>query len=902
MHKFNKSLAALAISAAMGMSLPAIAASEALLGSINVSDTAGLTVTAKDPLTGASRTIAVNADGSFRFAKMEAGNYVVTVYKNGNKVAEQENVRVSLGSNAFAEFDLNRNIESIEIRGARLSNIDLSTTDSGLNIGESEIDAMPIARTMTGVALLAPGTVPGDSGWGNNNTTSFGGSSVSENACYINGLEVTNTRNGLGCGGVPFEFYKEFQVKTGGYSAYYGRATGGTINAITKSGSNDWEFGFTTQWRPGKLEEEGKVSRGEGGLGNIFSDERVESTNDFEYSFSAAGPIIEDKLFIYALINPRDTEYTFATTSETDLAYSPIDRIYERSADGGDNLFWGVKLDWDITENHRLSYFAYSDRVDITEDRWVYDPNQQAKVLQTQNENGLVGRELRFRGGEAQSISYTGFLTDDLSVSALWGEVDTQYRNQNLFADDNCPSVAVPEQSDQYTPEINAQLATISRCGDGLNRSSGNEDSNTQYRFDVEYIWGDHNLKFGLDVQDRSTFRDQFRIGGHAYTYVVLNADHENNPTGEQVLAVTDRVFEGGGSFEAELEAFYIEDQWQFNDNLMLSIGLRKDKFEGTGVTGRVLYSFSTDVAPRLGFTWDVMGDGESKLYGTYGEYYLPIANNTIYRIAAGISDATTTYLFDGVNPSNGVPLNLVQTDRDVHAAGASPSKDVYQTQEADPFARDEWILGYETAFSDDLSLGVKGIYREVTSALDDYCGAYAWPHCLMINPGKSATAYKDNVYYYGPGDPRNNHHSPEAWDPNLIDGLPDPGSLTTTSAEQIRLPAGRNEYTAVQLSAKYRTENLQVDFLYTWSRSVGNFEGAVKSDINQADAGITQDFDFPALMDGADGYQANDRRHVFKVFGNYRLTDDLWLGFNSFLKQRQAEKCLRCRLLAGSQ
>ncbi|MCJ8272001.1 MAG: carboxypeptidase-like regulatory domain-containing protein, partial [Psychrosphaera sp.] len=153
-----------------------MAASEALSGSVNAANASEYTVQAKDPKTGSTRTVSVNADGSFRFAKMETGVYHVIVMKNGTKVAEDD-VRVSLGSSAFAAFDLNENIESIEVRGARISSIDLSTTDSGLVIGESELDIMPIARNMTAVALLAPGTVKGDSGFGN--TASFGGGAVS---------------------------------------------------------------------------------------------------------------------------------------------------------------------------------------------------------------------------------------------------------------------------------------------------------------------------------------------------------------------------------------------------------------------------------------------------------------------------------------------------------------------------------------------------------------------------------------------------------------------------------------------------------------------------------------------------------------------------------------------------
>lgn len=865
MHNFKKSLAAVAVTASLGLSFNAAASNSALQGNVNVSNASDYTVTAKDPKTGFSRTVSVNADGSFRFAKMETGVYVVTVEKNGTKVAE-DNVKVSLGSNAFASFDLNENVESIEVRGARISSIDLSTTDSGLVIGETELDVMPVARNMTAVALLAPGTVQGDSGFGN--FASFGGASVSENACYINGLEVTNTRNGLGCGSVPFEFYKEFQVKTGGYSAYFGRATGGTINAETKSGTNDWEFATTMSWSPDSLQEEGQVSRGNGGTGSVFADERNDEFSSFDYTVSASGPIIEDTLFIYALINPRNVDNNFATGSGS-ARYAGIDQYWYRSADGGDNLFWGAKVDWDITDNHRLSYFAYSNRNDTTETRFSYDPDTQ--II---DKSANVGVQLRKRGGDAQSVSYTGYITDDLNISAMWGEIESQYETNSLDIDENCPFVS-DNRSNPATPAV--------RCGSGNTLSDGNTDTNTQYRFDVEWTIGDHNLKVGLDKQERETTRRTAPVGGHSYTYATLapggsvqgdNGVLFTNNTNAPMDYVSDRIFAGGGSFTSDLTAYYIEDQWQVTDNLMLNIGLRKDKFEGDGTTGLQLFSFNTDVAPRLGFTWDVAGDGESKLYGTYGVYYLPIANNTIYRAASGVSDTTSYYTFTGIDSTNGTPTGLNLLGTNVSSVPVVPTKDTFQAIEADPFARDEYILGYETSLNDDLTLAVRATYREVTSALDDYCGAYAWPFCIMLNPGEDMSWFKDAYYWDGETLTVEGH----------ADGLADSSTPVTHSKDTLRLPKANNEYLSLQTSLDYRSEQFRMKLIYTWARSTGNFEGAVKSDINQADAGITQDFDFPALMDGAQGYQPNDRRHVLKLFGTYSVTDDFSVGFNSVL------------------
>jgi hypothetical protein len=871
MFTFKKSAAALSVAACLGLSMPAFAdnTTSNIIGTINANDYSQYTVTATDPKTGYSREISVSSDGGFRFSKLPTGEYDIVVAKNGTIVA-QDKLRVSLGSNAAANFDFmsSDGTERIEVTGARFSAVDVSSTDSGLVMDEFELDRLPVARNLTAVALLAPGTVAGESGFGN--TASFGGASVAENSCYINGLEVTNTRQGLGCGTVPFEFYKEFQVKTGGYSAQFGRTTGGVINSVTKSGTNEWEFAAVANWTPSGLQEKGSVSRGDGSTGKVFADERLDKQDFMDVAISASGPLIEDTLFIYALVNPRDSQNDFAFANGRKRT-TPVNEFREREASGSDNMFWGVKLDWQIAEDHRLSYFAYSDRNDTTETIYDYDGN--TGVI-----SGDPEYNVRLRGGEAQSLTYTGYLTDDLSLSAMAGEVKTEYNTLKPGVDLSCPSV--DDTRDVANPIVS--------CGQGGTVGSNN-DKNKQYRVDIEYILGDHTIKAGFDKQERSSSRLDEPVGGHSYTYSTLiptgtiqGIPYTNN-TGANQDYVTDRIFAGGGGFSSDLTAYYIEDVWQATDNLVLNIGLRKDNFKGQGTTGKSLFDFKTDIAPRLGFSWDVNGDGDSKLFGTYGTYYLPIANNTIFRAASGVSDVTTHYTFTGSDatgsPTGIQPIAGNLTDSQaVNSVSTIPQKDIFVAQEANPFARDEYILGYEQVINDELSFSVTGIYREVTSVLDDYCGEFAYPYCLLVSPGDDATSFKDGFYYYGNGDPRNYR------DFDLFDGEPDAGSLTTIPAADIGLPKGNNEYMALQSQFMYRADQFRMTFIYTWSRSTGNFEGAVKSDISQADAGITQDFDFPALMDGAQGYQANDRRHAFKMFGSYDITEDLTFGFNASL------------------
>ncbi|MDO6838851.1 TonB-dependent receptor plug domain-containing protein [Paraglaciecola chathamensis] len=864
---FRRSITALAVAASLGFALPAFADNTTanISGSINANDYSQYTVIAKDPATGLERVIAVSDEGSFRFAKLPTGTYDISVMKGDTVVAEQK-TRISLGSNTSLAFDFieNDGTERIEVTGARISAIDLSSADSGLIIDEVELDRMPVSRNITAVALLAPGTVMGDSSFSSPNsggTASFGGASVAENSCYINGMEVTNTSQGLGCGTVPFEFYKEFQVKTGGYSAQFGRTTGGVLNAVTKSGSNEWEFTATALFTPKSLREDGQISYSAGGARGpvVFRNQSKDEYSKSEFTLSASGALIEDTLFFYALVNPRDVENNFASQSSGTQQYAPDDNYIKRDSSGSDNLFWGAKVDWFITDDHKISLFGYSNNSDTESTAYEFDRStgEVGDALQT---------TIRERGGDLKSISYTGNFTDELTVSAMYGEIETSYTNTPSNLD--CPTVL-------DTRDV-SDSQKITSCGSG-GTTGVNEDKNKQTRIDIEYAFEDHLLRVGYDKQERETFHTSAPITGHSWTYSSVNPNGVipgtdgplfTNTTGAIIDVVADRIFTGGGGFSTDLNAWYIEDEWQVTEDLMLSIGLRRDEFENSGVTGKVFSSFKTDVAPRLGFSWDPTGEGDSKVYGTYGTYYLPVANNTNYRAASGLSDTTTYYTFDGADatgaPTGTSPVSgTVDASQIVNSVPNPATQETFQAEEAEPFSKDEYIVGYEKQINDEFSFSVRAIYREVATALDDYCGPLAsQATCTLLNPGKSSTWQLDNDF----------------------DSVTDPNSRRTYTAEEIGLPEAENEYTALQPQVNYRGDNMRMSLIYTWSRSVGNFEGAVKSDIGQADAGVTQDFDFPALMDGSDGYQPNDRRHVFKFFGSYDVTEALTVGFNSTL------------------
>ena len=184
---------------------------------------------------------------------------------------------------------------------------------------------------------------------GGNCGISFGGSSIAENTVYINGLNVTDFYNRVGFSAVPYAFYKEFQVKTGGYSVEFGRTTGGVINAVTRSGTNEFEFGTEVAWEPSSLQSSKDDHFDRDGAPHIIgSYDEYDRTTATVY---ASGPIVKDKLFFFALYEARDYQPTSTpTTSAT--------QFYEAQEDNG---FWGAKIDWQINDRHLLELLAFSD-------------------------------------------------------------------------------------------------------------------------------------------------------------------------------------------------------------------------------------------------------------------------------------------------------------------------------------------------------------------------------------------------------------------------------------------------------------------------------------------------------------------------------------------------------------
>jgi len=219
----------------------------------------GATATVVNKENGFSRTISVSPSGTFEASSLPIARYEISLKLTGREAIAQA-VGVSIGSSTTTRFDVSdRSKDAVELEkfvvsGQSVSPVDVTSTEIGLNIDIETVKMLPVARDLTSVALLTPGVLKGDSAFGN--LASFGGASVAENAYYLNGFNITDFRRGLGFGTVPFEFFQDFNVKTTGYSAEFGRSTGGVVNAISKRGSNTYKASASIYWEPKDLGEQ----------------------------------------------------------------------------------------------------------------------------------------------------------------------------------------------------------------------------------------------------------------------------------------------------------------------------------------------------------------------------------------------------------------------------------------------------------------------------------------------------------------------------------------------------------------------------------------------------------------------------------------------------------------------
>lgn len=868
--RYQRTAAALAV----GMLISSVAIAQSSEGSIYGRGKPGDKVTITSVETGTSRTITIDSNGTYTAPKLQPGAYRVEAS------GVSRNVSVAIGSGTPVDLATD-NVARVVVAGTRTV-IDTSSVESNTVFSADQMAALPVARDPNAFALLAPGVVKGDSDLGAGGLPSFGGASVAENSYYINGFDVTNIRNFLSYANLPFDAVAAQQVKSGGYGAEFGRSLGGVISLVTKRGTNTWKGGASVYYEPDSLRASGKNIRDLNNPqdNNYISFSKARQQRDLSFNAYAGGPIIKDKLFVFGLVEGRhDRTDTFSESSST--------RTTSTKPNGM------IKVDFTPTDAHRLELTAISNE----REEEILDFNRNITVYPDRKNltyhMGDPGISKTTSGGEIFIGKYTGYLTDDLTVSALVGSVKEQSaltvgaRKAGL----DCPVILEIDQSEIGCwampfpgPRVRSPTA-----------KPADEDKRRAFRFDVDYAIGGHSLRAGVDRQTFTSYAgaESTYSGGYYYRYFVSANGTVNGvpnavaPGGQYVRRRESS--NTGGSFEVENNAYYIEDNWKITDNVLLYAGLRSESFDNKNGDGISFVKADNLLAPRLGFSWDVKGDASLKVYGNAGRYFIPVASNTNIRATQGELFEQRFYTFNGRDPRTQAPLNLSASDigvPQITGDGTLPRPATIADTELNPMSQDEFILGFQKALAKGWTMGMKATYRKVNDGMDDYCSHLGFEQWAADNGYKNFdSSTMATCFLINPGN-----------DVSLQMDLENDGKLkqVVVPAKYLGLGKYTRTYRAIELTAErpYNgTWGLAAS--YTWAKLKGTAEGYVNSVINQEDAGVSQDFDFGSLDDGADGYLSNDRRHVFKLYGNYGITDTLRLGFNGTVASGRPTSCI---------
>ncbi|HEV2540730.1 MAG TPA: TonB-dependent receptor [Frateuria sp.] len=893
----------------MGLGFTGFAYGQATTGNIfgTAPAGAGETVVVKGA-NGTAREVTVGADGRYSVSGLPVGRYSVSLQKGGQVLASQDNVTVTPGGGTSVPFAAAsatnaQNLGAVQVVASALPAIDVTSVNSSTIITAADLAKLPVQRSAESIALLAPGTASGSNyftGPGNHSLVSFGGSSVTENAYYVNGYNTGEPYKNLGGFQLPYGAIDQQETLTGGYNAKYGRSDGGVINQIGKRGTNEWHFGAQVAWEPRFLEwnpvnnyyGHPAVPASTSQVNYALENPALAGTlhqyrNDNKkwetiYSAYVGGPLIKDKLFMFLAAETTKTQSNNVELASAAKVQYNTDK---------DTKFYG-KLDWNITENNVLELTALKNRSSLGAGSTYNFDYSTLKSGAFSTNNDVTKDNAQFYVGH-----FTSYITDAATLSILYGK--GKFQDPTVYArsaDSALPFISRPYNEDPTLLPPGTGPNGINNGQPNTSWLSSSASNGTHgLRVDFDYKLGDHDLAVGIDnmsYKARNQGPNQqnpFNPALNYYWRYLPGTVVEKREIGWQT------------SMTMNQKAYYLQDTWQVTSNVLLEVGVRNDHFTNYNDVGQAFVDEKNQWEPRIGASWDVNGDSSFKVYGNVGRYYLALPDNAAERAANISTYLTTDYSYTGIDPATGVPTGLTAlgptTSPDGEKGVPKDPKEV-TARNLKPEYLDEFIAGFDKKLNDNWNYGAKAMWRDLKTAIDDECspghiatkmaaqgvdpattspgGAYydslyGASYCRLINPGQTNTMFVKSA---------------DTTHPDLL--------VSMTQQDWGYQQGVKRKIGSLDLYLEHPFDGKwqgRVD--YTYTRGFGNTEGQVRSDFGQADVSKTEDWDSWQLMDGANGELANVRKHQLRFRGAYQITPE-WLVSGTLLVQSgYPQECL---------
>lgn len=843
--------------------------------------------------TGFRRTATTDANGFERFLQVPPGLYTIsTAATSGFGARSVTGVQVVLGkvTPVNVELGVGEQQATVNVDASDVSAIDTTDTKIQTNITAQTAELLPKGTNFSDVLKVSPATRPEQAGF------QVDGASSSENTFIIDGVEVTNVVQGNleENNNLPFQIVQEVQIKSSGFEAEYGGATGGVINVVTKGGGNEFRGEFGLAFRPNQFQgrPNDTLFLGQSGRAEYLSRPSDEGLGFFP-SASLGGPILKDRLWFFGSYTPQifTSERTINYRTQANRSAITNTQTY-RFKQQNDYAFG--RLDAQPISSLRMT------------GTYTYNPISQRGQLPLITDqfspvpsgNGLFGAAyLDQRGGRQNSMNTTGQIVWTPTSNLVFS-----FRGGYNFLNEKLGNYGIPDPTSTFrvlcsaaalgTPPPNAGCATGQSNGVTYFESIV-RDVTTRKTFDADatYIFnaaGRHELKggyqlnaIGNDILNKGIDQIIVRFGTPIGTYAGLPLPSSPNAIGSASIV----PFANQGKVSSKNEGLFVQDKWQPTRRLTLNLGLRAERenvpsFVEDGLD--IEFDFQDKIAPRLGVAYDLTGDGKTKISAFYGQFFdrfkydLPrsLFGGEFYRQAffelfpsdvnvfntltpASILGSNPAYVPGGACPTTGILFGRIRCDRDLRTPVNTSTQVGNDLGAIDPnikaVRQSELTFTFERELSRNFVFQSRYTRKKLDRTIEDvgFINTSGSESYIIGNPGLGGAA----EYYESQG-------------------------LTPVKAMR--------QYDALEFRLERRfADDYYFNANYTLSRLVGNYSGLASTDeYGRQSPNANRFFDGPVfgytVAGGPDegGRLATDRPHSFKFAGAYSLDWNKRFGF----------------------
>lgn len=668
----------------------------------------GVTITATNASTGFNRTVVTEVDGTYRFASLPIGTYEVNAELAGFGSVATRNVEVNVSTDRTLNVKLKQASVKEQITVTAASPLIETTPAIGTVVSQREIANLPLnGRQFANLGSLAPGTtlsVNSDPTKPGQLTIALNGGSGRNVNFLVDGGDNTDDTIGGALQNFNIDAVQEFNIQTQQYKAEYGRTTGGVLTVVTKTGTNDFEGSAYEFYRDKSLNSQTETEKLSGAGKSPYKRN--------QYGATIGGPIMRDRIHFFATAErlERPTSYVINTSiKQNGVALPPIYPEFQGTAvptPFKDNLVTAkVSADPNSTQFLQVRY-GYQRNSDIYGASPVILP------------------------------SALGTLTNDyhsILVGHTW-QIGTNKVNDFIFQDTHFKNAILATSND---------AALIYPGGVSVGQSINTPQTTTQIKrqYKDDFAWSTtlgqkrHDFKVGVNYIDEPLLGGDFSTGTSGqYTL-------RDPVKGSPVIDIA--IFSGFAGYNTPIKQFnyYAQDDISFSKNLTLNVGVRYDLWKGfdldqtsnpiwkalstqtkyndpylrdfQGGKGGKLKNDTNNLAPRLGFTYDLRGDAKNIIRGGVGRYFdFPYTNATILFPAVSVqSTYGQSYAYhdgNGIRNANGTFFQPGQPlpPNQLSGVDVNPPSEVASPTLATPYS-DQISLGYSWQVNPWLGLNV---------------------------------------------------------------------------------------------------------------------------------------------------------------------------------------------------